>query len=288
MAFALCRVGIPTGTAKFRPVDRTAPDFIAASSVPDVSTAGLSQQISRDAVERLRHSGRRGHRFAQGDDLDENRTRFDVGAIVRREIEGHSGYFFHQAVEGRGIRCGGNFVAITAPHGLGVPDRGDIENHRFDHVLIRRCERLRTRRRPRRCPIIASSTPPSLRAQRNGQRRFFFRENGIGAIAYISRQATPEWVGRAAACSRGVRRTELGLNTFYVCNRLKYNDVAVRSSERNAGLEAESCVTPKAVPAEIAEPIVDLLNRGVSVPGIAAREDSTAKRESPGNGAATA
>ena len=50
----------------------------------------------------------------------------------------------------------------------------------------------------------------------------------------------------------------------------------------------ESCVTPKAVPAEIAEPIVDLLNRGVSVPGIAAREGSTAKRESPGNGAATA
>jgi hypothetical protein len=54
-----------------------------------------------------------------------------------------------------------------------------------------------------------------------------------------------------------------------------------------AGSE-KSCATPKAVPAEIAEPIVDLLNRGVSVPGIAAREGSTAKRESPENGAATA
>jgi hypothetical protein len=44
-----------------------------------------------------------------------------------------------------------------------------------------------------------------------------------------------------------------------------------------------------AVPEETAEPIVDLLNlnRGVSV-GIAAREDLTAKRSSPGNGAAKA
>jgi hypothetical protein len=41
-------------------------------------------------------------------------------------------------------------------------------------------------------------------------------------------------------------------------------------------------------PGADADPIVDLLNRGVSVPGIAAREGSTAKRESPGNGAATA
>jgi hypothetical protein len=99
-----------------RPVDRTAPDFMADSSLPDVRPGGLSQQTSQEAVERLRHSGHRGHRFAQGDDL-ENRTRFDVGVIVRREIEGHSGYFFHQAVEVRGIRCGGNFVAMTAPHG---------------------------------------------------------------------------------------------------------------------------------------------------------------------------
>jgi hypothetical protein len=36
-----------------------------------------------------------------------------------------------------------------------------------------------------------------------------------------------------------------------------------------------------AVPEEIAEPIVDLLNRGVSVVGIAAREDLTAKRSRP-------
>ena len=36
-----------------------------------------------------------------------------------------------------------------------------------------------------------------------------------------------------------------------------------------------------AVPAEIAEPIVDLLNRGVSVAGIAAREGLTAKRSRP-------
>ena len=36
-----------------------------------------------------------------------------------------------------------------------------------------------------------------------------------------------------------------------------------------------------------AEPIVDLLNRGVSVAGIAARE-ADGKTESPGNGAATA
>jgi hypothetical protein len=37
---------------------------------------------------------------------------------------------------------------------------------------------------------------------------------------------------------------------------------------------------------EIAEPIVDLLNRGVSVAGIAAQE-ADGKTESPGNGAAT-
>ncbi len=36
-----------------------------------------------------------------------------------------------------------------------------------------------------------------------------------------------------------------------------------------------------AVPEETAEPIVDLLNRGVSVVGIAAREDLTAKRSRP-------
>ena len=36
-----------------------------------------------------------------------------------------------------------------------------------------------------------------------------------------------------------------------------------------------------AVPEETAEPIVDLLNRGVSVVGIAAREDLTAKRSCP-------
>ena len=108
---------------------------MAASSLPDVRTGGLPQQISQEAVERLRHSGRRGHRFAQGDDLDENRTRFDVGVIVRREIDGHPRYFFHQAVEGRGIRRGRNFVAMTAPNGrFGVPDRGDIENRRFGHV----------------------------------------------------------------------------------------------------------------------------------------------------------
>jgi hypothetical protein len=37
------------------------------------------------------------------------------------------------------------------------------------------------------------------------------------------------------------------------------------------------------VPAEIAEPIVDLLNRGVSTAGIAARE-ADGKAKSPGNG----
>src|ERR1700677_3802118 len=36
-----------------------------------------------------------------------------------------------------------------------------------------------------------------------------------------------------------------------------------------------------AVPEETAEPIVDLLNRGVSVVAIAAREDLTAKRSGP-------
>ena len=36
-----------------------------------------------------------------------------------------------------------------------------------------------------------------------------------------------------------------------------------------------------AVPEETAEPIVDLLNRGVSVVGIAAREDLTAKQSRP-------
>jgi hypothetical protein len=36
-----------------------------------------------------------------------------------------------------------------------------------------------------------------------------------------------------------------------------------------------------AVPEETAEPIVDLWNRGVSVVGIAAREDLTAKRSRP-------
>ena len=41
-----------------------------------------------------------------------------------------------------------------------------------------------------------------------------------------------------------------------------------------------------AVPEETAEPIVDLLNRGVSVVGIAARK-AAGKTESPGNGAAT-
>ena len=39
-------------------------------------------------------------------------------------------------------------------------------------------------------------------------------------------------------------------------------------------------VTTRGLP-EIAEPIVDLLNRGVSVAGIAAREGLTAKRNSP-------
>jgi hypothetical protein len=86
--------------------DRTAPDFMAASSLPDERTAGLSQQISQEAVERLRHSGRRGHRFAQGDDLDENRARFDVGVIVRREIEGHSGYFFSVRMVGESAAAG--------------------------------------------------------------------------------------------------------------------------------------------------------------------------------------
>jgi len=42
-----------------------------------------------------------------------------------------------------------------------------------------------------------------------------------------------------------------------------------------------------AVPAEAAEPIVDLVNRGVSV-AETAREWLTTKTESPGNGAATA
>ncbi len=45
---------------------------------------------------------------------------------------------------------------------------------------------------------------------------------------------------------------------------------------------------PSTLSEETAEPIVDLWNRGVLVAGIAAREGSTAKRESPGNGAATA
>ena len=40
-------------------------------------------------------------------------------------------------------------------------------------------------------------------------------------------------------------------------------------------------------PEETYEPMVDLLNRGVSVAGIAARE-ADGKTESPGNGAATA
>jgi hypothetical protein len=42
-----------------------------------------------------------------------------------------------------------------------------------------------------------------------------------------------------------------------------------------------------AVPAEVAEPIVDLLNRRVSVAGISAR-NAEGNTESPGNGAATA
>src|SRR5271156_314228 len=67
--------------------------------------------------------------------------------------------------------------------------------------------------------------------------------------------------------------------------RLVYNSQAAQQISVNKFLAKVaqsfyfcSCI---AIPAEIAEPIVDLLNRGASLAGIATREGLTAKRSRP-------
>ena len=92
--------------------------------------------------------------------------------------------------------------------------------------------------------------------------RFFFLKNIINATVCIGRATAPEWVGRTAACSKP-------LNKFFLPK-----------------LRTRSMFVP--VPAEVAERIVGLLNRGVSVAGDRSARVPDGKTESPGNDAATA
>src|SRR5580658_8920569 len=65
------------------------PDFMAAPPVPDKDATGLGEQIAQGPIEMRRHSRRGRDCFTQRHDLNEDRLRFDVRAVVRREVERH-------------------------------------------------------------------------------------------------------------------------------------------------------------------------------------------------------
>jgi hypothetical protein len=90
MALAVCRLGMPIGTAKFRLVV----GLCQISWLPlpcRTSVQPAAQQITQRPVKLRRHSDRDRLGFAQGGDLQEQGFRIDAGMIVRQEIERHRG-----------------------------------------------------------------------------------------------------------------------------------------------------------------------------------------------------
>ena len=124
--------------------DWAAPDLVTALALPDQRAAGRAQEIAQPNIELRGHSSGERLGFAQRGKLKKDRSRFDAGVIVRKEIEGHGGHLRQEAVERRGVRCGRYVVAIPAPDAcFGVPDRRDGEDQGSRHFRLARSARGR-------------------------------------------------------------------------------------------------------------------------------------------------
>ena len=147
IALAVCRLGMPIGTAKFRLVIGLCqiswlPLPCRTSVQPAARNNSRNGRSNCGAIQATAGSASRSAVICKI-----QRRRIDGGVIVRQQIERHRGYLRQQFVERRRVGGGGNVIAVSAPHRrLVVPCGGNREDHGFRHIgSVRSRERERAR-----------------------------------------------------------------------------------------------------------------------------------------------